>query len=294
MKNLFRLLPLLLALAIGARAAPAPRPASAILWWTTNEQALDVSMLQGIGITAVLSDGTAYLRTRIYVSPLSLEEVRASIKPIVDRAAPLPVWLYVSAANPVGPRTLVGVKDVKARALLLENLANISRVAKELALPALGFDWEAYGVGQPYTEKPEQLRPLGVDVATAMRRSYAGVRLFGFCPLSFYRKSDGARGLFRGYYAIAGNSGVFFNEDAYGLARQDVKSLLASTADFTHAGTPALGWWPGGNAADPVSAIGLAAGNWKLAVAGGRPGMIYHEKGYEGPVREALRKALSP
>jgi hypothetical protein len=236
--------------------------------------------LQAIGITGVIVSGTNFLRYRVTQHRrLSLDEVRASLAPIVAACAPLPVWLElgVSSQDSTPPRTLYAPKDAAQRGVVLDNLATVGQAAKEAGIPAVGFDWEAYGIKQPYAEKAEQERVVGVDLATAIRRNYGAVRLFGFCPLSFYRKSDGARGLFRGYYSIAGSSGVFFNEDSYGLSRQNVKALLSSTADFTHAQVSACGWWPDGNAPDPVATIRAAGPNVALARANGRPLLAYHE-----------------
>lgn len=307
MPKFLRLLPLILAFAIGVQAAPAPQPKSDILWYSHADGPDGIvsgtpksADLQALGITGVIVSGANFLRYAVCQHRrLSLDAARASIRPVVAACAPLPVWLEVgvSSQDSTPPRTLYAPKDQAQRGIVLDNLATIGQVAKEMGIPAVGFDFEAYGVAQPYTEKAEQLRPVGVDLATALRRNYSGVRLFGFAPLSFYRKSDGFRGLARGYYAVAGQGGVFFNEDSYGLARVQVKALLTDTASFTHAGTPALGWWPGGNAADPVGAISQAAANARAAMLGGRPVMLYHEGGLlvaDPARREALHKALQP
>jgi hypothetical protein len=271
-----------------AKPAPAPqKPAGDVLWYAHADgpDAIQVAGpkaqdLQAIGIGGVVVSGSNFLRYAVTQHRrLSLDEVGADLKPVVSACAPLPVWLEigVSSQDSTPPRTLYAPKDAAQRGVVLDNLATVGQAAKEAGIPAVGFDFEAYGVSQPYAEKAEQLRVVGVDLATALRRNYGAVRLFGFCPLSFYRKSDGARGLFRGFYSVAGQGGVFFNEDSYGLSRQNVKQLLSSTADFTHCAIPACGWWPDGNAPDPVAAISAAAKNWKLAVQDGRPGMLYHE-----------------
>jgi hypothetical protein len=298
------------ALAVGASAAPPPQPKSDILWYAHADGPDGItsgtpkaSELQALGITGVIVSGTNFLRYNVQNRRLSLEEVRASIAPVVLACAPLPVWLELGVSRQAGnplptspARTLYAPRGPpEERVTALDNLATIGQAAKEAGIPAVGFDFEAYGVQAPYTEKAEQLRPVGVDLATALRRNYGGVRLFGFAPLSFYRKSDGFRGLARGFYAVAGSSGVFFNEDSYGLARQNVKALLSDTASFTHAQVPACGWWPGGNAADPVGAISQAAANARLAMQGGRPVLIYHEGAelISDPARrEALKRAL--
>jgi hypothetical protein len=311
MPKFFRLLlPLLLLLPVGAAPAPNaqhPTPkAGDVLWYShadgdgIAQVGPKASDLQSVGITGVICSGTGFLRYAVIQHRrLSLDEVRASLRPIIAACAPLPVWLEVgvSSQDSTPPRTLYAPKDAAQRGVVLDNLATVGQAAKEAGCPAVGFDFEAYGIKAPYAEKAEQERVVGVDLATAIRRNYGAVRLFGFCPLSFYRKSDGFRGLARGFYSVAGSSGVFFNEDSYGLSRQNVKALLSSTADFTHAQVPACGWWPDGNSPDPVATIRAAAAKVKEARSGGRPVLVYHEGGAllaDTARRGALEQALQP
>lgn len=287
---------------VAAAPAPAPQPKSDILWYSHAEGPDGITSgtpkpadLQALGITGVIVSGANFLRYAVCQHRrLSLDAARASIRPVVLACAPLPVWLEVgvSSQDSTPPRTLYAPKDVAQRSVVLDNLATVGQVAKENGIPAVGFDFEAYGVSQPYTEKAEQLRPVGVDLATAIRRNYGGVRLFGFAPPSFYKKSDGFRGLARGYYAVAGASGVFFNEDSYNLTRQNVKALLSATAAYTQCLTPALGWWPDGNAADKPGNINAAAPNVQELLRLRVPIMIYHEAPYDESSRRALKAAL--
>jgi hypothetical protein len=233
-------------------AALKPTPPVQVFWyWGPPSPPPDVAALKAAGVTGIIGPGANSLHFQVQNGPLSLDDARADIKPLVDGAQGLPVWLAVGAVKqgtvqpPTPPRTFWDPADQAQRSLVLANLGNVSRAAKELGVAALGFDTESMVPGpQVYADGPApQLRQIGADCARALRSNYGGVQLFALGPLA--GAGDGFKKVWRGYAQEAGNL-VFYSEDTYGLSGMDpkgVKRSLARCADITGAKFPAAGWF---------------------------------------------------
>jgi hypothetical protein len=174
--------------------------------------------------------------------------------------------------------------------MLLDNYASIGRVAKEAGFAGLALDSEDFGgAGLAWPDEPGA-RELGAALARACRQNNGTLPLAAFGPVS--GAPAGFQKVWRGFFGAAGKGAAFFNEDAYGIARVNVKQLLAQTRRVTGCDTPALAWWPEGNSAAVPGYIGAAEAQVRAARQGGRPIMLYHEHALDGAGRAALAAAL--
>lgn len=250
------------------------------------------------GLDAILAAADSTLAYGWLVQPLTEDGVRAALAPVVQAADGMPVWLSLScvtqagALNPGAPaRTFYDFRNGPHRAMALANLETISRVAAELGISRLGFDFEAYGVTSWAATYPTpKARKIGAELAAAARRGNPSVQLFGLCPLSFYARYPGARALFRGWYGAAGAGGVFLNEDAYGM-QGNVPGLLAWTHQFTQARNAAAGWFASDRAASGAAWFYDCAPQLRAAVQSSPFLLVYREGPALWGTRPDLRDA---
>jgi hypothetical protein len=177
--------------------------------------------------------------------------------------------------------------------MVLANLGNVSRAAKELGVAALGFDTESMVPGpQVYADgSAQQLRSIGADCAQALRSNYGGVQLFALGPLA--GAPDGFRKVWHGFTA-AGNV-VFFTEDTYGLSGMDpkgVRQALSRCADVTGAKSPAAGWYASTKAPNVPQWFQAATPQLQAAAKVSPYVLVYREGTMQPPEWDALGRTL--
>lgn len=285
-----------------SQAAPSKKPLptpSLNFWysWDWNGADFNPALIRSVGCTEILA--VSVWKFGPQNAPLSLDQLRADAQLIKAKCGDLHVWwtfdFVRQAGNPLPSspsRTLV---DVPQRPMLLDNLASIGRVAKEMGFAGVGVDVEPYSAALVYPDE-KQGRLWGNQLVTqGWRRDNSGLKLVFFGPLKSCAAHPGFTPLIRGI--CEKSNPIVFTEDTYGLARIDAKKAIKQTQNLIGVGTAGLGWFPEGHvpAEQVPGIIAAAAPNVRLAGAGGRPRLIYREGGMlldEAPA-EALRQALA-
>lgn len=286
-----------LSLAGCPEAVPAkpPVPVQAFLysWDWTDPGAWSATAMQTSGITGVIA--VSQKKFDPNERTLSLDELRTEAQAIKARCAPLAVaWSFsctCQAGNPLPTSPARTFVDVAHRTMLLDNYASIGRVAKESGFPAVALDVEPWtGAGcLAYPQEPGT-RQFGSDLVTkGLRRENAGLQVMAFAPLSAEKPLPAFQPLIRGMMDAAGKSGVFFNEDLYGLAAGiDARKVLVQTGAYTDAALPSAGWFASAKAPDLAGWYQAAVPQLQAAARLSPYVMVYRE----GPMTPEQQAAL--
>lgn len=258
-----------------------PVPQSLNFWysWDWIGGDFDPAKVRATGCTEILA--VSVWKFGPQNAPLSLDQLRADAQTIKAKCAGLNVWwtfdFVRQAGNPLPASPARTLVDVAQRPMLLDNLASIGRVAKEMGFAGVGVDVEPYSAAVVYPDE-KQGRVWGNQIVTqGFRRDNSTLKLAFFGPLKSCAAHPGFTPLIRGI--CEKSSPIVFSEDWYRLQGADVKKALKRTQDLIQTGTAGLGWFPEGHVPpDQVPGIiSAAAPNARLAGAGGRPRLIYRE-----------------